>query len=253
MDFSNLTDYGNGMAVVWLIFVIEWPVFMLLAWYLEQVISSGTGIRRPWLFPFRRRSSKCASICFRAEVVCSTLVVCASLHHQLLPCSSYRAVGARVARYSVQSECERCDESTGTLCVLCRSRVANEINSASNGEQHALSCSALPSDHGALSDDAVRERNAAYVTQPGDEHPIVLRDLRKVFPKMDGNPAKVAVDNMSIAVASGECFGCACPIGFGGVCCAVELALFCKQDPSDSAVCQCTIALFAGGSCAEMP
>ena len=30
----------------------------------------------------------------------------------------------------------------------------------------------------------------------------------QVFPKMDGNPAKVAVENMSMAVASGECFGC---------------------------------------------
>ena len=30
----------------------------------------------------------------------------------------------------------------------------------------------------------------------------------QVFPKMDGNPAKVAVENMSAAVASGECFGC---------------------------------------------
>lgn len=54
MTFSDLFRDGNGMGEVWIIFIIEWPIFMALAWYLEQVISSGTGVRRHWLFPFKR-------------------------------------------------------------------------------------------------------------------------------------------------------------------------------------------------------
>lgn len=59
-----------------------------------------------------------------------------------------------------------------------------------------------------LSADVLRERDRAYSVDPGEENPIVLRDLRKVFPAQDGNPKKVAVANMSLAVARGECFGC---------------------------------------------
>lgn len=75
------------------------------------------------------------------------------------------------------------------------------------GEQRAINAH-VPS-YQSLGDDALRERSLAYETEPGPEHPIVLRDLRKVFPKADGNPAKVAVDNMSLVVSAGECFGCA--------------------------------------------
>ena len=50
MQFSNFSDPGNGMKVVWAIYLLEWPVFMILAWYLEQVVDSGTGVRRHPLF-----------------------------------------------------------------------------------------------------------------------------------------------------------------------------------------------------------
>jgi hypothetical protein len=61
MSFGNVASHGNGMATVWIIFVLEWPVYMALAWYLERVLDSGSGIRRRWLFCFgRRRGSKCA-------------------------------------------------------------------------------------------------------------------------------------------------------------------------------------------------
>jgi hypothetical protein len=60
-----------------------------------------------------------------------------------------------------------------------------------------------------LGEDVLRERERAYSVEPGAEHPIVLHDLRKVFPPQDSNPAKVAVSNLSATVARGECFGCA--------------------------------------------
>ena len=59
-----------------------------------------------------------------------------------------------------------------------------------------------------LGEDVLRERDRAYSVNPGEENLIVLRDLKKEFPPQDGNPKKTAVENMSVAIARGECFGC---------------------------------------------
>ena len=59
-----------------------------------------------------------------------------------------------------------------------------------------------------LGEDVLRERDRAYSVSPGEENLIVLRDLKKEFPPQDGNPKKTAVENMSVAIARGECFGC---------------------------------------------
>lgn len=52
MAFEDIDSDGNGMLTVWITFILQWPVFMALAWYLEQVLDSGIGVRRHWLFPF---------------------------------------------------------------------------------------------------------------------------------------------------------------------------------------------------------
>lgn len=54
LTFSSLTDKCNGMLAVWGIFLVQIPLFMLLGWYLEQVIGHGTGVRRHWLFFLER-------------------------------------------------------------------------------------------------------------------------------------------------------------------------------------------------------
>ncbi|GIL46004.1 hypothetical protein Vafri_3096 [Volvox africanus] len=54
LGWSGLRDEGNGMISVWIILLVEWPVFMTLAWYFEQVLDSGTGARRPPLFFLER-------------------------------------------------------------------------------------------------------------------------------------------------------------------------------------------------------
>ena len=53
MTFADINRDGTGMGIIWVIFIVEWAVFLVLAWYLEQVLSSATGIRRHWLFPFQ--------------------------------------------------------------------------------------------------------------------------------------------------------------------------------------------------------
>jgi hypothetical protein len=50
MQFTNLRDSGNGMGAVWGIFAVEWALFLVLGWYLEQVLDNGTGVRRRPLF-----------------------------------------------------------------------------------------------------------------------------------------------------------------------------------------------------------
>ena len=48
--FATLSDKQNGMLEVWIIFIAEWPLLMLLAHYLDQVLDLGTGIKRDPLF-----------------------------------------------------------------------------------------------------------------------------------------------------------------------------------------------------------
>ncbi|GLI63912.1 hypothetical protein VaNZ11_007051 [Volvox africanus] len=54
LGWSGLRDAGNGMIGVWVILLVEWPMFLTLAWYFEQVLNSGTGARRPPLFFLKR-------------------------------------------------------------------------------------------------------------------------------------------------------------------------------------------------------
>ena len=76
MNLRNVRAHGNGMADVLIIFVLEWPVLMAAAWYLEQVLDSGTGVRRHWLFPFQRRAThKCALVaCYTDTSAARTLL-----------------------------------------------------------------------------------------------------------------------------------------------------------------------------------
>lgn len=82
------------------------------------------------------------------------------------------------------------------------------MSSSGDDVNAMLDPTALPSDVGQLADDVLRERDAAYSTVPSADLPILVRDLRKEFPPIDGNPKVVAVKNMSLKVAKGECFGC---------------------------------------------
>eukprot|EP00475_Leptophrys_vorax_P042571 TRINITY_DN8020_c0_g3_i1.p1 TRINITY_DN8020_c0_g3~~TRINITY_DN8020_c0_g3_i1.p1 ORF type:complete len:732 (+),score=84.28 TRINITY_DN8020_c0_g3_i1:161-2197(+) len=52
-----------------------------------------------------------------------------------------------------------------------------------------------------------------------DGYAIVCDNMRKVYPGRDGNPPKVAVRTMSLAMAKGECFGMLGPNGAGKTTC----------------------------------
>ena len=50
MTWSNLSDSDNGIVTVWIIFAVEWWLFLVAAWYIEQVTGGVAGIKRHPLF-----------------------------------------------------------------------------------------------------------------------------------------------------------------------------------------------------------
>ncbi|KAF8081609.1 hypothetical protein N665_0874s0003 [Sinapis alba] len=65
--------------------------------------------------------------------------------------------------------------------------------------------------------DVTQERNKVekLMLEPSTSHAIVCDNLKKVYPRRDGNPPKMAVRGLSLAVASKECFGMLGPNGAG--------------------------------------
>ena len=91
----------------------------------------------------------------------------------------------------------------------------NDGEKSSTGDAHAATAAAVDGDGKPSTDDVLRERARAFATEPDAGSPIVLRDLQKRFPPADGNPEKVAVQNLSLVVPKGECFGLLGPNGAG--------------------------------------
>lgn len=50
---------------------------------------------------------------------------------------------------------------------------------------------------------------------PDSIYSIICDNLKKVYPRRDGNPAKFAVRGLSLALPRGECFGMLGPNGAG--------------------------------------
>ncbi|THF94336.1 hypothetical protein TEA_014849 [Camellia sinensis var. sinensis] len=51
-----------------------------------------------------------------------------------------------------------------------------------------------------------REKVEQLLTEPGPNYAIVCDDLKKVYPAVDGNPRRLAVRGLSLALPRGECF-----------------------------------------------
>lgn len=51
--------------------------------------------------------------------------------------------------------------------------------------------------------------------EPSSSYAVITDNLRKIYPGRDGNPEKLAVKGLSLALPSGECFGMLGPNGAG--------------------------------------
>lgn len=60
-----------------------------------------------------------------------------------------------------------------------------------------------------------RTRIEKFNAKDCEEHAIIIESLRKVFPTTEGNPPKVAVNNLTLAIKKGEVFGLLGPNGAG--------------------------------------
>ncbi|KAI4365910.1 hypothetical protein MLD38_021849 [Melastoma candidum] len=60
-----------------------------------------------------------------------------------------------------------------------------------------------------------RERVEQLLLQHDSHHVVLCDDLKKVYPGRDGNPEKLAVRGLSLALPRGECFGMLGPNGAG--------------------------------------
>ncbi|KAL2938324.1 ABC transporter A family member 7 [Bienertia sinuspersici] len=147
MQWEDLGDSRNGMKEVLIIMFVEWLVVLPIAFYVDQAVSSGSGMKRSPLFFLRSLLRKSSSV--------------ARTH-------SLEKQGSKVS-----VEMEKAD-------------VVQE-----------------------------RERVEHLLTEPSSSISIICDNLRKIYPGRDGNPSKLAVKGLSLAVPRGECFGMLGPNGAG--------------------------------------
>ncbi|KAH7857513.1 hypothetical protein Vadar_013552 [Vaccinium darrowii] len=149
MRWGDLSDSSNGMSDVLVIMSLEWLVVLFVAYYIDQVVSSGSGVGRSPLFFLKN---------FRKKPLSSSSLRKPSFERQ----------GSKV------------------FIEMDKPDVAQE-----------------------------REKVEQLLLEPNTDHSIICDNLKKVYPKRDGNPEKFAVRGMSLALPQGECFGMLGPNGAG--------------------------------------
>ncbi|TXG50445.1 hypothetical protein EZV62_022969 [Acer yangbiense] len=144
MRWPNLSDSGNGMREVLIIMAVEWLVVLFVAYYIDQVVSSG-GVKGPLFFlqKFRKKSPS-----FRRP--------------------SLRRQGSKV------------------FVQMDKPDVVQET-----------------------------EKVEQLLLESSTSHAVVCDNLKKIYPGRDGNPEKLAVRGLSLALPPGECFGMLGPNGAG--------------------------------------
>ncbi|RZC89889.1 hypothetical protein C5167_028956 [Papaver somniferum] len=146
MSWKDVNDGEDGMRGVFLLMIVEWFVILIVSYYLDQVVSAGSGVRKHPLF-FLNKSKK--------------------------PPASYQQPTTQTQQPNIHVEIEKPD-------------VSQE-----------------------------REKVKELMLKNDTSHSIVCDTLKKVYPSRDGNPEKLAVRGLSLALERGECFGMLGPNGAG--------------------------------------
>ncbi|GBF94154.1 ABC transporter A family [Raphidocelis subcapitata] len=84
---------------------------------------------------------------------------------------------------------------------------------AANARLNAAA-SKVPAGRGLADDVAAEHTRVDSLTDYG-ANPIIVRDLKKIYPGQDGQPHKLAVRQLNLAIERGECFGLLGPNGAG--------------------------------------
>ncbi|XP_026423715.1 ABC transporter A family member 7-like isoform X2 [Papaver somniferum] len=147
MSWNDINDGENGMRRVFILMAIEWFVMLIVAYYLDQVISLGNGVRKHPLFFLKNMSKKLSA--------------------------SNQQLAIQTQQLNFRDESEKPD-------------VSQE-----------------------------REKVKELILLNDTTDSIVCDNLKKVYPSIDGNPEKVAVRGLSLALGRGECFGMLGPNGAG--------------------------------------
>ncbi|XP_057526866.1 ABC transporter A family member 7-like [Amaranthus tricolor] len=147
MRWNNLGDNMNGMKEVLIIMFVEWLIVLPIAFYVDQVLSSGSGVKRTPLFFIQSFLRKSKSVS---------------------------------RKHSLQKQ---------------GSKVFVDMEKADVVQE--------------------RERVSQLISKPSSNISIICNNLRKIYPGRDGNPPKLAVKGLSLAVSRGECFGMLGPNGAG--------------------------------------
>ncbi|PIA27921.1 hypothetical protein AQUCO_07400037v1 [Aquilegia coerulea] len=148
MRWKNLSDGKNGMRTILIIMFVEWLLVLPVAYYLDQVVSSGSGVKKSPLFFLQNLKKKHLPV----------------LQQKL----SFRRQTSKVF---VQME---------------KPDVLQE-----------------------------REKVEQLLLESNTGHAVICNNLKKVYPGRDGNPEKLAVRGLSLALPRGECFGMLGPNGAG--------------------------------------
>jgi ABC-type multidrug transport system ATPase subunit len=176
MTWAKLGDSGNGLPAVMGFFAAEAVIFLLLAWYLEQVIPGGVGVpRHPLFFLGKKYKSELAG----------------EVNGTGVNGASNGAVEKSAAGATTATETNSNNESVGVAMepvdvATERQRVADLV--------------------------AVHRSSIASTSSSLESTAILVQNLQKVFP---GKLKKVAVRDLTMAVARGEVFGLLGPNGAG--------------------------------------
>jgi hypothetical protein len=179
------TDPRNGMAAVFLFLGLEWPVFILLALYFDQVLDNGRGVPQHPLFFLGVKNTVSEPEDDEA------------LTHVRVEHTSADGVNG---------------QKNDNLTVNINENV-NSVSANSNAAVNGRSSINSEQDDDVAKEEA-RVHDLLALPQPELREAVIMNRLRKVY-KGSGGKHKIAVRGLSMAVAHGEVFGMLGPNGAG--------------------------------------